>query len=213
MNRIFLFLLFVIVATAFSQRTATRPYTFASGDTIRASYFESNYDTIYHVVNDNGDTMNTKFLRKADFRGFMTDSTWPASSFDSIKINGGNDYLSTYNDTAFACSLYDSATYRATVNARAIVVGKQITVHIPNITGNITTGKCYLRIPTKYCVTGTVANQILAVNIINNGSSTTGQAIITFESTYGIWILKEDGAVLDAGTGGAGGITLTYILN
>jgi hypothetical protein len=237
MKRAFLFLLFVLAVAAFAQRTATRPYTFAAGDTVRASYFESNYDTVYHVVNDNGDTMNNKFLRTTALK----DSVWTRIKVDTIshspiidtilecnKITGnpvvdsidgpvridfiklGNSasFLGNYIDTTFEDTLYDNTTYRASGTARVVQIGKIVTLYQPALTGSITSGSAIISgVPTKF---NPPYSFVAAIQVLSNSVYTDG--IFSYGSDNFL-INLTSGSGLTSGTGGTGHIVLTWIIN
>lgn len=78
MNKIFMVVLFCAVGIM-ALDDVTRPFSFSARDTMKASKFEANFDTIYHAINKLNDTLDASFHRGAD-------STWVKITVDSLSV-------------------------------------------------------------------------------------------------------------------------------
>jgi hypothetical protein len=127
-------LLLLIVGYCFALNDVTKPYNFAPRDTLKASKFNANYDTLYSRINQNNDSVDIGFIRWYDLnshdstlRYFKVDTiTAKIIKADSItvtkgvkigagargstatpyKLDLGNTFSNSTNDTSCKIILY-----------------------------------------------------------------------------------------------------------
>lgn len=81
--RIKLLLILLIVSLGFALNDVSKPYTFAPKDPIASSKINANYDTLYNRINQNNDSIDTKFIRFYDLNSH--DSTIKYLNVDTIR--------------------------------------------------------------------------------------------------------------------------------
>jgi hypothetical protein len=132
----------------------------------------------------------------------------PKLKVDSIKFSNNTNYLIGCIDTSFACSLFDNTTYRATATARAFIIGKSITLYLPQLTGNISSDSfCYIHIPTKFIPTTTLPT--FAIRIVDAGVNSIGKISIYNTPVVGTGASEN----LSGGTGGILPVCINYLLD
>lgn len=131
------------------------------------------------------------------------------SVFDSVKLGTGS-YLKNYLDTTFYDSLFNGSTYTSQrALARIVCVGNVVTLYQPTITASVSGSLVTIRgIPTKLRPTNTVD---VSMVVTNNSNILVGYGNVTTDGY--IYLLKTDGNVLDAGTGGSRKTCISWLLN
>lgn len=125
---------------------ATKPYTFAPRDTIKATKLNANWDTLYSRTNDLYDSLDVKFIRFNDFRDSTIDSIkanriMGNPSIDSIQglnvLRGNPDIDSISGTTKFtgAKTFVDVVTFSSTASVDSLFSTKGIKA--PAFTGNV----------------------------------------------------------------------------
>jgi hypothetical protein len=116
--------------------------------------------------------------------------------------------LTITRDTTFACSLFDGGTYRATGTARAVILGKKITLEIPTLTGTITDStQTYINLPSKFYSD----NYFWWPCKIDNGTTHEVGILVIMNSSH--FILQTiTGGYLTAGDGGILRTVASYLL-
>lgn len=82
-------LVLFLLKNSYGLTNVSVPNTFSSGDTIFASDFNENFDTIYNAYNRLNDSVANKFLRSSAF----DDTTWSRLRVDSIRSNPDVDSM------------------------------------------------------------------------------------------------------------------------
>lgn len=141
---------------------------------------------------------------------YSTKSRSVKSTFDSVKVGSGS-WLTMYKDTSFACTLF-GVTTTVTGTARAIVIGKCVSLWVPVLTGTSNSVNCNIYgIPTSILPSTATSTFVTGMGV-NNG---------TFSSiTYGNNSAGAINALLNnlssnwtaSGTKTVGSFTLTYML-
>jgi len=113
-------LLLLIVGYCFALNDVTKPYNFAPRDTLKASKFNANYDTLYSRINQNNDSVDIGFIRWYDLNSH--DSTLRYFKVDTIRSNPNIDSL-TGNVVVTG-----SPTIKGTATADSITVTKGVKI-------------------------------------------------------------------------------------
>jgi hypothetical protein len=110
-----------------------------------------------------------------------------------------NTWYKGVSDTNFQayCSLYDSDTYRARVNAYFRVRDSSMIITIPEVTGTLSGAAAYIRHP--YIKPSLLASVNLPAIIVENGATTSGCLVPAAGS---LRIYDDDVSDLASGTGG-----------
>lgn len=126
--RILLFMLFAI--NCFALNDVSKPFNFSAKDTMKATRFNANYDTLYNRINQDHDSLDKKFIRFYDLSHH--DSILPYVGVDSIR--SGPDIDTIKGNTRFT----GSPTVAGSVTATGGFAGAVTGAVTGNVTGNVT---------------------------------------------------------------------------
>jgi hypothetical protein len=130
-------------------------------------------------------------------------------SADSIRFGTGS-WLKSHEVGTFACSLFvsGSSSVASIGTAYYTVVGKTVTIRIPEITASHTSGECKISIPSKLAP---VEFFTATLTVLNGGSTTNGVVFWNYDSTR-LNVASSSVSWLNAGISGIYRSVITYIL-
>ena len=118
---------------------------------------------------------------------------------DSLTFDGLH-YLTSYKDTTFPCSLYETTTYKATANCHIVKVGRHVTATFGTMTESLGGASISIRgIPTAFRPSTGASGRYVPVMVRENSATIPG--FIVFNASFPL-VVNSGGSSLASGTGG-----------